>query len=565
MASPVNENNNELSNSSELRSPSTTTDAAELTPQNSPSRSSTLTSPELPRGTRSFKSSRASLKAPKSPSAASATSASPALSTASSTGSASSAVSTAVYPSAYRRRLIEKKVAIMPDGKFSFEHPEVGADASSGCPRRHPLCQGSEEGLIRSYHPEIKTLRQSFLMSVSRNHGNPFLGTRERLPDGSFGAYQWKSYGQVSELIDALVGGLSTLKLKSKAPVGLFSINREEWIVTEHACFANSYITVPLYDTLGDDAIAFICNQTEMEIVFTSRDKLKLLKGMLSKIPTVRFIVSFDALTAEDRAGIDEEKVKLIEYAELLKTPAKPGFVPEAPGPEDLCSICYTSGTTGMPKGVMFPHSSLLADASACLALCGYGPDGFAPDQRSLFELKADDVHISYLPLAHIFERIVMTALTTVGASVGFYQGNTLKILEDVAELRPTVFVSVPRLLSKVYDKVMAGVKEKNAVKQFLFNWAYSAKRDLLHSDGTLTHWFYDRFVFAEIREKFGGRLRAILSGSAPIAPEVMDFLRICFSCEVYEGYGSTETAAASCLVSDGCYRMRLLTFCFFL
>ncbi len=532
---------------------------------NSPVRSSanssflTTSSPELPRGTRTFKSSRASLKVPQSPktgttltptsTTSTSQAASPSIST-TSNSSTNNSTDNAHYPSAYRRRLIEKKVAIMPDGKFSFEVEEEGADASSGRPRRHPLCQGGV-GLISSYHPEIKTLRQSFQMSVARNRNNPFLGTRERLTDGSFGGYQWKSFGEVSDLVDSLVGGMSTLNLKPKASVGLFSINREEWIVTEHACFANSLITVPLYDTLGDEAIAFICNQTEMEIVFTSRDKLKLLKGMMNKLPGIKYIVSFDALKPEDKDGIDEAQVQLLEYAQLMKTVPKEGFIPEDPLPSDLCSICYTSGTTGMPKGVIFLHSALLADASACLALCGYGPNGFTPDQRSLFELKADDVHISYLPLAHIFERVVMTALTTVGAGIGFYQGNTLKILEDVAALRPTVFVSVPRLLSKVYDKVMAGVKEKSAIKQFLFNWAYSAKRDILHSEGVLTHWLYDRFVFAEIREKFGGRLRAILSGSAPIAPEVMDFLRICFSCEVYEGYGSTETAAATCLVID--------------
>lgn len=463
--------------------------------------------------------------------------------------------------------MLEKKVAILPDGKFTYECPEESsncdADASasvpiepgSGCPRRHPLCQGA--GLIRSYHPEITTLRQSFLMSVSRNRDNPFLGTRERLPDGKFGAYRWKTYGQVSELVDALAAGMSSLQLRAKAPVGLFSINREEWIITEQACFASSFVTVPLYDTLGDEAIVFIGNQTEMEIVFTSRDKLSLLQGLLKRIPTIRYIVCFDEAAAEAEAApmkpIESETgVQLLSFAALLRTPAADkDFVPPAPAPTDLCTICYTSGTMGMPKGVMFPHSALLADASACLALCGYGPDGFSPDQRSLFELKAEDVHISYLPLAHIFERIVMTALTTVGASVGFYQGDTMKILEDLAVLKPTIFVSVPRLLNRVYDKILSGVKEDGAVSKFIFDWAYAAKRDKLHSEGVLTHWLWDRVVFGRIKARFGGRLRAILSGSAPISPEVMDFLRICFSCEVYEGYGLTETAAGSCLVSS--------------
>lgn len=484
----------------------------------------------LPQGTRSFKSSRSSLKM----------SPSPALSTASAQSSQSRRSD---YSSAYRRKLAEKKVAVMPDGKFTFECPETEATPDSGIPRRHPLCQ--DAGLITSYHPEIKTLRQSFLLSVQRNAQNRFLGTREKLADGVFGEYTWKTYGEVNELINCLVGGMLTLGLRDKSAVGLFSVNREEWIVTEQACFANSYVTVPLYDTLGNEAIAFICNQVEMEVVFTSGNKLPLLLKMLDSIPTVKYIVSFDPIS---QVNVDKKGVQLIEYAELMTRRPNDKFTLNEPTADDLCTICYTSGTMGLPKGVMLPHAALLADASACLALCGYGPNGFAPDHRSLFELNSSDVHISYLPLAHIFERIVMTALTTVGAGVGFYQGDTLKILEDLAVLKPTIFVSVPRLLSRVYDKIKAGVKEKDPVRQFLFNWAYASKLENLHKDGSLTHWLWDRLVFSEIKAKFGGRLRAILSGSAPISPEVMDFLRICFSCEVYEGYGQTETSAGTCL-----------------
>lgn len=345
---------------------------------------------------------------------------------------------------------------------------------------------------------------------------------------------------------------LIELGLESNQAVGLFSINREEWCVTEQACFASGLVTVPLYDTLGNESIAYICNQTEMEIIFTSSDKLKFLTTMLNDIKHVKRIVCFDVLSEEERDSYSEtlEKsgVEIIYYDDLLLN-SNAAYAPRPPRPEDLCTICYTSGTTGMPKGVMLPHASLLADASACLALCGYGPNGFSPEQRSLFELKSTDVHISYLPLAHIFERIVMTALTTVGAGIGFYQGDTLKLMDDIAVLRPTIFVSVPRLFNKVYDKVMAGVKEKSTFKQMLFNWAYAAKVENLRESGDLKHWLWDHVVFEPIRERLGGRVRAMLSGSAPISPEVMEFLRVCFSCEVYEGYGQTETSAGTCLV----------------
>ena len=342
------------------------------------------------------------------------------------------------------------------------------------------------------------------------------------------------------------------LGLNANQAVGLFSINREEWCITEQACFASGLVTVPLYDTLGNESIAYICDQTEMEIIFTSSDKLKLLTGMLQDIKHVKRIVCFDRLSAEETSkysdAIKEAGVEIIYFGDLASK-SESIFEPRPPRPEDLCTICYTSGTTGMPKGVMLTHAALLADASACLALCGYGPNGFSAEHRSLFELKSTDVHISYLPLAHIFERVVMTALTTVGAGIGFYQGDTLKLMDDIAILRPTIFVSVPRLFNKVYDKVIAGVKEKGSISQFMFNCAYAAKLENLRERGELKHWLWDRLVFKQIQEKLGGRVRAMLSGSAPIAKEVMEFLRVCFGCEVYEGYGQTETSAGTCLV----------------
>lgn len=121
--------------------------------------------------------------------------------------------------------------------------------------------------------------------------------------------------------------------------------------------------------------------------------------------------------------------------------------------------------------------------------------------------------------------------------------GDTLKLLDDVGVLQPTIFVSVPRLFNRIYDKVLAGVKAKGGIAAFLFNRAYAAKKaNLLR--GTVEHPLWDKLVFGAIRARLGGKVKHIVSGSAPISPDVMDFLRICFSADVYEGYGQTEQAA---------------------
>jgi len=452
--------------------------------------------------------------------------------------------------SGYRRRLFEKHVAVMPDGKFTFEYDEfeTGPRPGEGLPRRHPLTK--DIGLLRTYHNDITTLHESFVLSVERSRNNPCFGTRSRHEDGSFGDYEWETYEEVFEKIKALSAVMiQELNLERNATVGLYSINRAEWCLTEQACFASCLVTVPLYDTLGDESIKYICTQTNMPIIFTSSDKLqKLQKMSLCLNKTLKRIISFDPVSTDLINVFQADGIELLYFGDLLARGSLLQYTSRPPTSQDLCTICYTSGTTGWPKGVMLPHSALLADASACLALCGYGRNGFMPEQRSLFELRSDDVHISYLPLAHIFERIVMTALITVGASIGFYQGDTLKLMEDIAVLRPTIFVSVPRLFNRVYDKVLSGVKETGGYKQLLFNIAYASKVANLRDNGSLTHWLWDRVVFSKIRARLGGRIRAMLSGSAPISPEVMEFLRVCFSCEVYEGYGQTETSAGTCL-----------------
>lgn len=161
------------------------------------------------------------------------------------------------------------------------------------------------------------------------------------------------------------------------------------------------------------------------------------------------------------------------------------------------------------------------------------------------------DVHISYLPLAHVFERILQISLINKGGRAGFYQGDTLKLLDDVAELKPTIFASVPRLYNRIYDKVMAGVKAKGGIGAMLFNHAFNCKKENLRNSGCLTHWFWDRIVFSKVRARLGGNVRMMITGAAPISAEVIDFLRVCFSAQVFEGYGQTETCAGL-TVTDG-------------
>tara|TARA_R110002050_G_scaffold134097_2_gene256707 strand:- start:302 stop:736 length:435 start_codon:yes stop_codon:yes gene_type:complete len=134
------------------------------------------------------------------------------------------------------------------------------------------------------------------------------------------------------------------------------------------------------------------------------------------------------------------------------------------------------------------------------------------------------------------------------GGSIGFFQGDVLKLLDDIAALRPTIFVSVPRLYNRIYDKILQAIDE-SPVKRALFDMGFKAKLENFAATGAVVHPFWDWLLFSKIREKLGGRVRLMMTGSAPISSRVLDFLRMCFSSHVVEGYGQTEGTA---MVSDG-------------
>jgi len=223
--------------------------------------------------------------------------------------------------------------------------------------------------------------------------------------------------------------------------------------------------------------------------------------------------------------------VQTITYTTLHnqgKTSPQP-FRP--PKPDGVATICYTSGTTGTPKGAVLSHENLIANVAGSSLGIKFYPS---------------DVYISYLPLAHIYERANQVALLHYGVAIGFYQGDNLKLMDDLAALRPTIFSSVPRLYNRIYAAITNAVKESGGLKERLFHTAYNAKRQAI-LNGRNPSPMWDRLVFNKIKARLGGRVRLMTSGASPLSSDVMEFLRICFGGEVLEGYGMTET---SCVIS---------------
>ncbi|KAJ9538496.1 hypothetical protein OSB04_031229 [Centaurea solstitialis] len=399
-------------------------------------------------------------------------------------------------------------------------------------------------------HPDIGTLHDMFVYASETFRDYKYLGTRIRA-DGTVGEYKWTTYGEVAAarfiLFSIVSYKFDWLILQQGSSIGLYFINRPEWIIVDHACSAYSYISVPLYDTLGllpinffqdfvclsvrcrcvewqlvpilagPDAVKFIVNHASAQAIFCVPETLHVVVGGLDEL-----MPSLPSATG----------VKVLSFSKLISQGSNQRHPFCPPKPDDVATICYTSGTTGTPKGAVLSHGNMIANTAAGTIGIKFFPS---------------DVYISYLPLAHIYERSNMNLLVYYGASAGFYQGDNLKLLDDMAELRPTVFCSVPRLYNRVYDGIINSVKSTGGLRERVFNAAFNAKKQALLK-GKNASPIWDRLVFNKIKDKLGGRVRFMFSGASPLSPDVMDFLRVCFGCPVAEGYGMTES---SCVITS--------------
>lgn len=383
------------------------------------------------------------------------------------------------------------------------------------------------EGLAPPF-AHVRTLYDLLESSLTRFADLPYLGQRVEDAKGNVGKYSWLTFSQVGEARTALGSGLIHLGFGPGTHVGIYSVNCVEWSITDHACHAYSMVPVPLYDTLGPDAVQYICTHAKTEVVFCSYKVLDNLLGSSKDSDAVKLVVVFGLGQGASLPGSASSfGCDVLKFQDLLKIgQANPkSHVP--PRPSQLCKICYTSGTTGVPKGVMITHSNILANIAGA----------------EVVPVKQDDVHISYLPLAHIYEHTLFNFLTHHGVSIGFFSGDVLNLLDDITELKPTVFVSVPRLWNRIYDKINAGIEESGAITKAMFSAAYASKKDALaRGDFSGGRWgkFWDWLVFSKLRAKVGGRVEFMVSGASPISPDVMSFLRVCFA-NVVEGYGLSE------------------------
>nr|XP_057919732.1 long-chain-fatty-acid--CoA ligase 1-like [Doryrhamphus excisus] len=392
--------------------------------------------------------------------------------------------------------------------------------------------------LMTHLFDDAQTMYEFFLRGTRVSNNGPFLGSRK--PNCP---YEWMTYQEVLERTENL-GSAFLHKQHSKTSdpnIGIFSQNRPEWTIAELACYTYSLVAVPLYDTLGVEAINYIIDKASIAtIVCDVADKVNLvLDCVKDRKHTVKSIVVMetpgeDLVSRGKQAGID------IISLDVMEAIGKAHYRrPVPPQPDDLAIICFTSGTTGNPKGAMLTHGNIVSNCSAFIKLtqvsCPLGPT---------------DVHISFLPLAHMFERVVQGVIIVLGARIGYFQGDIRLLMDDVNTLKPTLFPVVPRLLNRMYDKIFR--QANTPMKRWLLDFAYRKKEEEMSKGLMRRDSIWDRLVFNKVQASVGGRVRLMITGAAPISPTVLTFLRAALGCQFYEGYGQTECTAGCAMTLPG-------------
>jgi long-chain acyl-CoA synthetase len=360
-------------------------------------------------------------------------------------------------------------------------------------------------------------------------------GPRELFGTKKNGTWGWTTYAETGKLVDELRGGLASLGIKNGDHVCLISNNRVEWAVIAYACLGLGAAVVPMYEAQLAKEWAFIAEDCgAVAVIAATKEIYEKCKELPEKVPSVKHVLGL-ALPKSDPSSY-----------EAIRAAGAAAPVPSIhPAPKETACLIYTSGTTGNPKGVIMTHGNIISNVNAV---------------KGMLPLGGDDRSLSFLPWAHSFGHTVeLHCMLSNGASIALCEA-VEKIIPNLAEVKPTVLVSVPRIFNKIYDGVNKQMTEKPAPVRALFEAGLRAstkqkRGQELSLVERLTLAVADRVVFGKIRLKFGGRLKYAFSGGSALSKNVAEFIDA-LGITVYEGYGLTETSPIATANRPGVHRI---------
>jgi long-chain acyl-CoA synthetase len=358
------------------------------------------------------------------------------------------------------------------------------------------------------------------------------------------GAYQTMIWREHAKVVELAAGGLLKLGLKKGEMLGIMCQTRAEWTWADLAILSCAGVTVPVYPTLTGPEANYILNNSDcVGVVAENAAQLEKILAAPNLPKKLRFAVCIDSVPDKKC-----EQLKVISWEDLLKDgevylPLHPTLLQEridSIQAGELATLVYTSGTTGIPKGVMLLHSNIY---SICKSM------------EETAEFKDDDLALSFLPLAHVYERVSGQFFAIYSGILVAYAESLERVPQNMVEVKPTIINGVPRFYEKAYTRIQSEIRKLPKPQQYLIRWALAlGKRAHKYDKKGEEKPFYkaelrvaDRIVFSKIRNRFGGRLRVMVSGAAPLSEEVHNFFDT-IGLTILEGYGLSETAApATC------------------
>lgn len=426
--------------------------------------------------------------------------------------------------------------------------------SNSQKPGRTPIYRHYKfrDGLLETLDPEVKTVHDMFEITANRIPHSPGFGTRTwNSTKKAWEPFEWIEYETMQKKKTNFGKGLVELHEREgivgrQYGVGLWCQNRVEWQVADLGCVSQSLYTVSLYDTLGPEAGEYIINHASLACVVTSLSHVSALLKLKSRLPKLKMIVVLDPLEPaanEDpalskKALLDsmlrqmELDLKIYSMAEVEAIGAASAKQVRPPRQDDIVTINYTSGTTGPPKGVVLTHRNAVAATAAGIAIASKA---------------GGDTMLSYLPLAHIYGRLMEHLSYYGGGKVGYFHGNILELVDDLKQLRPTTFASVPRLYNRFGGVIKAGTLDAPGFKGTLSRHVVKTKTANLKDKNNPrnTHMLYDRIWGRKVTAALGlDHAQTLISGSAPLDPNLQQFFQVVTGARVMQGFGMTETYA---------------------
>jgi long-chain acyl-CoA synthetase len=373
--------------------------------------------------------------------------------------------------------------------------------------------------LMRSMETSMvyKTL-PGLLKHVAKNFSNP-----AALAHKQNGKWEKISTEEVASIVKKISLGLTALGLRKGDCVGLVADPSPFWMLFDLGVLSAGGISVPMFANIAPENLEYEISDSGMKLLFVGGDaQYKALKPWFTKVQKV---ITLSAHSGDDKVMGWKDLLELGQ-AEDVREPNAFGRLSETLNEQDMATLIYTSGSTGVPKGVQLTHRNLVSQIESV-------PQRFPLDP-------AHDIALSCLPLAHVFERMVSYFYFSTGTSLYFAE-DVKKVAENAREIFPTVVTMVPRLLEKAYAKMLANAEAAPGLKKKIALAAFErARTKPLNSAQTIKDKIFDAMVYTKLRAAFGGKLKYLVSGSAPLDPQIATFF-INAGFPVYEGYGLTE------------------------